>query len=62
MPRSTGDPEMSPAAYNTQNASIEKALKLARENNDLATMLADFTTRVRLLRLQYTMRTTTLAS
>jgi hypothetical protein len=53
---------MSPAAYNTQNASIEKALKLARENNDLATMLADFTTRVRLLRLQYTMRTATLAS
>jgi hypothetical protein len=53
---------MSPPAYNTQMTAIDRALRLARETNDLAAMLADFTTRVRLIRLQYAMRTANLAS
>jgi len=42
--------------------AVDRALRLARETNDLAAMLADFTTKVRLIRLQYAMRTATLAS
>jgi hypothetical protein len=53
---------MSPTAYSAQMTAIDRALRLARETNDLAAILSDFTTKVRLIRLQYAMRTATLAS
>ena len=53
---------MSPTAYSTQMAAIEKAVKFARDTNDLAAMLAALTAEVRLIRLQHAIRAATPAS
>jgi hypothetical protein len=43
-------------------ASIERALKIARDANELAATLAALTAKVRLIRLHHEIRSTTLAS
>jgi len=53
---------MSPTAYSVQMSAVEKAVKFARDTNDLAAVLAALTAEVRLIRLQHAIRTATLAS
>jgi hypothetical protein len=43
-------------------SAVEKAVKFARDTNDLAAMLAALTAEVRLIRLQHAIRAATLAS
>jgi hypothetical protein len=54
--------EMPRSAYKTQIASIERALKIARDVNDLAATLAALTAKIKLIRLHHAIRSTTAAS
>ena len=52
---------MRSTVYSVQSPNIEEPLKFIRETNDLATILADFTAKVRLIRTQHMIRVATLA-
>jgi hypothetical protein len=54
--------EMPRSEYKTQMACVERALKIARDVNDLAATLAALTAKIKLIRLHHAIRATTAAS